>query len=236
VYTSQVSNHPTLGKSMNITTGGTGTNYFSMDNFVSTSDYSITWKEKYDTTGGRHGFLLRASGNSGYLFQVNHPNDGSGAGTFNTLRIYKRVSGVYTLLSSDIPFTFSTSPRWFRAAVSGSTLSFYSSTDGINFTLHSSLTDSSITSGGVQYATGFAEQFADIYVDNIIQDISGSINITNPKSYQVIQRNNSNQADINISGTYTGLPTTIEASWNGGSYQVIDINPVGGVYSGTLAN
>ncbi|MBT8328052.1 MAG: T9SS type A sorting domain-containing protein, partial [Bacteroidia bacterium] len=46
----------------------------------------------------------------------------------------------------------------------------------------------------------------------------------------------SNQADIVISGTYTGSPTAIEASFNGGSYVTIDASPSGGTFSDTLTN
>ncbi len=63
-----------------------------------------------------------------------------------------------------------------------------------------------------------------------------TITITSPKSYQVIQRDGSNKADIQISGTYTGTPTAIEASWNGGSYTTIVASPSGNSFSGTLAN
>lgn len=237
--TFQVVNHGTLGKSININATGVGASIFSMDNFSSAADYTVTWKEKYDTAGGRHGFLLRASGTNGYLFQVNHPNDGLTPGAFNTVRIYKRVSDVYTLLNS-AAFTFSTSPRWFRASVSGTTLQFFFSNDGVNFTSIVSVTDTTFTSGGVQYGTGYAKPSSDIYVDNVAQSIitgdPGSITITTPKTYQVIQRNGSDQANIQISGTYTGSPTAIEASWNGGPYTEIVSNPTGGTYSGTLAN
>src|SRR5690606_21105560 len=44
------------------------------------------------------------------------------------------------------------------------------------------------------------------------------------------------RADIEISGTYTGTPTAIEARWNGGSWATIDAAPAGGTFSGTLAS
>ncbi len=65
---------------------------------------------------------------------------------------------------------------------------------------------------------------------------SPSINIISPSSYQVIQRNGSNQASIAITGTYGGTPTSIEASWNGGVYATIVTSPSGGIFSGTLLN
>jgi len=66
--------------------------------------------------------------------------------------------------------------------------------------------------------------------------MSSSLTINNVYEYQVFQRNDSNQADISISGTYTGSPTTIEARFNGGDYVVLDSNPSGGTFSGILQN
>lgn len=60
-----------------------------------------------------------------------------------------------------------------------------------------------------------------------------AITITRPQAYQVYKRSGG-LADITISGTYTGTPTSIQASWNGGAYQTIVASPAGGVYSGTL--
>jgi hypothetical protein len=66
--------------------------------------------------------------------------------------------------------------------------------------------------------------------------VCNSVTITSPVAYRVFQRNSSNQASISISGTYTGSPASIEASWNGGSYSTIVASPSGGTFSGTLAN
>lgn len=63
-----------------------------------------------------------------------------------------------------------------------------------------------------------------------------TIAITSPEDYRTFQRNGSNQANIAITGTYTGSPSAIEASWNGGAYTTIDAAPTGGSFSGTLSN
>ena len=60
------------------------------------------------------------------------------------------------------------------------------------------------------------------------------ITVTSPQSYQILQRNGANVADIVISGTYSGTPTAIEASFRLGAWQTIVATPAGGVYSGTL--
>lgn len=65
---------------------------------------------------------------------------------------------------------------------------------------------------------------------------SGTIAITSPVQWKTYQRNGSNQADIAITGTYTGGPATktVEASFNGGAYATI-ATAAAGVYSGTLS-
>lgn len=67
-----------------------------------------------------------------------------------------------------------------------------------------------------------------------IAEVNG-ITLSTPVDYTTYQRNGSNQANIAITGTYYGTPTTIEASFNGGAYAVIDASPSGGTFSGTLS-
>lgn len=64
---------------------------------------------------------------------------------------------------------------------------------------------------------------------------AGTIDVTSPVAYRAYQRNSSNQANIAITGTYTGTPTTIEASFNGGAYATIVASPAGGTFSGSLS-
>lgn len=65
---------------------------------------------------------------------------------------------------------------------------------------------------------------------------ANTISITTPVSYQVFQRDGSSLGDISITGTYTGSPTAIEASFNGGSFTTIVASPNGGTFSGTLSD
>lgn len=63
---------------------------------------------------------------------------------------------------------------------------------------------------------------------------TGTITLSTPVSYQVFQRNGSGYADIPITATYTGTPGAVEASFNGGAYSTIQVEPTGGNISGTL--
>ena len=64
---------------------------------------------------------------------------------------------------------------------------------------------------------------------------SETVTVTSPVAYQTFQRTGTT-ASIPISGTYSGTPTAIEASFNGGAYATIDASPSGGTFSGTLAS
>lgn len=63
---------------------------------------------------------------------------------------------------------------------------------------------------------------------------TGTLTLVNPVSYRVFQRNTSGFGDIAISGTYTGTPGALEASFNGGAWSIIEASPSGNVFSGTL--
>jgi len=58
--------------------------------------------------------------------------------------------------------------------------------------------------------------------------------ITSPASYQVFQRNVSNQATITVTGTYVGSPTTIQYQYQGGAWTTLVASPSGGSYSGSF--
>lgn len=65
--------------------------------------------------------------------------------------------------------------------------------------------------------------------------LSGSVTITTPVDYQVLQRDGNNLADILITGTYTGTPTAVEARFgSSGAWTTIDDTLVGGNFSGTI--
>lgn len=74
------------------------------------------------------------------------------------------------------------------------------------------------------------------HYDSITGTTSDSITLTAPSHYQTYQRNDENEADINITGTYTGTPTAIEARFNDGSWTTIESSPSGNSFSGTLSN
>ena len=66
-------------------------------------------------------------------------------------------------------------------------------------------------------------------------DCSSSVlTIVNPVSYQTYQRNDLDQADIVISGTYTGICTGVEASYDSAPYVTIDASPSAGNFSGSI--
>ena len=209
---------------------------YNMDLFPSAKDYSITWKETY-TTVGRSGFTLRsfASGSrvgikQGYLFQVNT--------SLNDLRIYRALNSGYVQLSSaGLAAPGINTPRWYRATVEGTMLTFEYSGDGTTFTTMISISDTEIsTAGTTQYTRGYGSVITGSFIDEVTFKSNTPLAISNIKEYQIIQRDSFNQADIIISGIYTGTPTAIEASFNGSPFMTIDANPAGGRFSGILFN
>ncbi len=116
-------------------------------------------------------------------------------------------------------------------------------TMAVNGTTIATATDSAVTAAGVSgimtFPTGTPSASVNAILRNFSAGIAPAVNtltISAPVAYQTLQRSASNQASIAISGTYTGTPTTIEASWNGGAFTTIDPAPAGGAYSGNLAN
>lgn len=79
-------------------------------------------------------------------------------------------------------------------------------------------------------------------IDNLTADtlatdgVGTNITITSPQRGQVIPKGTGGRADIVITGTYTGTPTSIEARWKGGAWTTIVASPSGGTFTGTLSN
>ncbi len=65
---------------------------------------------------------------------------------------------------------------------------------------------------------------------------SGTITITYPTQYILFQRDTDNTSDIEIQGTYTGNPETIEARFNNGNWTSIDSSPSGNSFSANLTD
>jgi hypothetical protein len=65
---------------------------------------------------------------------------------------------------------------------------------------------------------------------------AANVSFTWPKSFQVIQRNGSNQATITIQGLYFGPPVagTVEARFNGGSWSTVAASMTAGAFNLTL--
>lgn len=144
--------------------------------------------------------------------------------------IFKVVSGSGTLLFDSNP-ALPSLPFATKLEVNGSSLELFS--DGVS---RLSGTDTAITAHlrtGILFRAVDTGERGD---DFEAADLSASdITISSPDQYQTFQRDGSDQADIAISGTYTGSPTAIEASFNGGAFATIDASPSGGTYSGTLS-
>ena len=76
-----------------------------------------------------------------------------------------------------------------------------------------------------------------IPVSAFAEDIkTPSISIQYPLNNAILQRSTESSGNIPIVGTYFGNPSSIEARFNAGAWQIIDTNPSKKEFSGTLTN
>lgn len=206
-----------------------------LDLVASHNDLDLTCKLFTPDGNRRPGFLVFANDNmtTGYLVQWDDEAD-------NRIEIYRRNAGspyTHTLLANSASIPATTGFIWrVTAAVSGgtTTITVYS-WNGSSFVQQLQTTDTSYTSGRLGVSQLSSAGSSALY-DDIAATIPGtdSVTITAPAQYRVFQRSGST-ADIPISGTYSGTPTSIEARFNGGAWTVIDAAPSGGTFSGTLS-
>jgi hypothetical protein len=87
-------------------------------------------------------------------------------------------------------------------------------------------------------------KFTTIFLVLFVRWANAQISVNFPMDKAVFQRNSNNQANINIAGIFTSATTSIEARLlnplNGNSivvdWTVIQANPLGGVFYGTISN
>jgi len=166
--TFDVQDEVTLGKSMRAVMQIGVIAGVIFDDFTGSLDQSVVWKQAYSNDMGRGGFTLRAQdtdtsvANSagarlGYLFHVY--DSGS-------VYIWKVGTVAYTPLWSGS--LAKTQPRWFRASAVGDSLTFEYSNDGTDFTTLATVTDSTYTSGKVQYTAGYGAGVSRDYIDDVV--------------------------------------------------------------------
>ncbi len=165
--TFDVQNDDILGKSMRAVTQVGVIAGAIFDNFGTSSDQQIVWKQSYSSNLGRSGFTLRAQdtdtgvinsvgARQGYLFHVY---------SSGSVYIWEVGPSSYTALWSGS--LSKAEPRWFRASAVGTDLTFEYSDDGTNYTTLATVSDSTYTSGKVQYTAGYGASVGVDYIDDI---------------------------------------------------------------------
>lgn len=76
----------------------------------------------------------------------------------------------------------------------------------------------------------------EILIRVFAQTPSISLDKTNLPEYKIFQRDETDQHDFKLSGTYTSFCGAVQASFNDGPWVIIDDTPTGGTFSGTLAD
>jgi hypothetical protein len=156
-----------------------GTGVAELDMFLpSATDYSVTWKEYYGTSGGKKGMLLRASGEygscpyavgmkQGYLFLTLNNNDN----TVTLLPYVASEAGLTAKTSYTSVFQVNPNqPCWFRASATGNTLRFECSQDSITWEGGSVATfnDNAYTMGSTELVWGVNTNNLNWWIDNIV--------------------------------------------------------------------
>jgi Carbohydrate esterase, sialic acid-specific acetylesterase len=162
------------------------------------------------------------------------------------LQFYKYANGTLTALGSSIANTFTVgttaSLKLSTRTVNGNAvLTVYVNnvskgvyTDSANPILSANEPAVFFNNNGTTPSDTTGQQLDNFLATDAVT--ANAIAISSPVSYQVFQKNAANTANIVISGVFTGSPTAIEASWNGGAYQTIAVSPTARTFTGTLAN
>ena len=165
--TFDVQNDDLLGKSMRAVTQVGVIAGVIFDDFGTSSDQSVVWKQAYSSNLGRSGFTLRAQdtdtgvinsvgAKQGYLFHVY---------SSGSVYIWEVGPSSYTALWSGS--LSKAEPRWFRASAVGDDLTFEYSDNGSSYTTLATVSDTTYTSGKVQYTAGYGSSVGVDYVDDI---------------------------------------------------------------------
>jgi hypothetical protein len=190
------------------------------------TNYAVTWKEYYSTTGGKKGLLLRGTGaagscpyatglQQGYLFVAQNNKD-------NTITLKTYVAGLTGLTektSYTTPFqVFSNAPCWYRANAVDSILFFECSSDSVNWVggTSTAYTDSVYTEGSTALVWGLGSDNLSWTVDQIVymkRDIAASTYALSGFAYPY-QSGPSSVQSFSVTGMLLSDPIQIYAPAN----------------------
>lgn len=78
-------------------------------------------------------------------------------------------------------------------------------------------------------------EIASLNNSNTLESVSGSISLSTPETHQPFQVNlSTGNGIIDVEGTYTGSPNSIEARFDSGNWKTVDANPSSGSFSGSI--
>lgn len=221
----------TLGKSTSTGTPGPvfGAYLFAMGPYTAPADGTITSLKL---------FSVDAESGNNLVVGVYSDNGNEETPYPNTLLAQSTASATNcsagTWVSNNVSLAITSGTKYWLAWRSSADFNIPYDTDAGGYSKYYSSTYSDTLpatyAGG---ATSNTRSYA-IYAEYTPDETDG-IAITTPVQHQVFQRDGSNLSDIAIIGTYTGVPTAIEARFNGGTWEIIDDTLSGGWYSGTLS-
>lgn len=202
-----------------------GTGVADLDMFpTDATDYSVTWKENYATSGGKKGVLLRANGSSayadgmkqGYLFIALNNADG-------TITLQPYIAGTSSI-AAKTSYTTTTlkvmpnQPVWFRASAVGEKLIFECSADSVNWEggTQTTFQDVSYTSGASELVWGLnSNNFSWVMDDIKFSSSSLGVSKFNMEGFTCVQDSGPSDSQMfSISGSSLVGNVTVETPEN----------------------
>lgn len=185
------------------------------------------WNKSFSTTAlqnlGRDMFSAQANSAVADAITITSPTSGS------AIEQTSVISGTYTGTQPTSIQVQHGSAGW----VTGTSATIGSGNWSATFTL------SPASANTLQAREGNNTAITSSTVSNITVN-SDSLSFTAPSftqsavPYRIFQRNASNQASVRVSGTYTGSPTSLEYSWNGGAWTALGGTLGSGAFNSTI--
>lgn len=218
----------------------TGQSPIVLDGTIGTKQYAA-----YVTTAARHGRAFECGSADGTIsFQIINPGVTQGllvradVTRYILIRIWNSnydvtnqpVVGSGTTLASGPLLSNVAAGDWFSIDMNGADFTLLK--NGVSQATFNTSINQTSTQHGVSLDGPGASVKHLIFTTEHFG--ASSIQIVKPAAYKVFQRNGGGNADIAITGSYVGSPTSLEARFNGGPWKTISDNPTGGVFSSTL--
>jgi hypothetical protein len=176
------------------------------------------------TTSATTGPVCRYLNNDNHWSALLNPSNG-------VLKLFKRESGSYSTFGTDYTIPAFSGTTNYKISIITSGTSIKCQVDDVDV----------ITDAGAQ-SFNQTETLAGLRIGNTshsidtltVPDAATSTLTITTQNYRIWQRTGSDNASVTVTGTYSGTPTTIEKSVDGGAYATAIASPSGNAFSDTF--